>query len=356
MRKINLTYLFIVLFLMISCGKEDDFGEQVNSDTGYTYGKGFFLVNEGNFNQGNGSLHFYNETSKTLYKDIFREINGRPVGDVPQSMTVIGDKGYIVVNNSGRIEIAGLNSFSSIQTVEGFLSPRFILQVSSGKAYVSDLKATGISVMDLDNNSIAGMVECGKSTDRMLLFHDKVFACNWSSYYNGEENNTVSVIDAVNNEFLSYIKVTKEPNSIVLDKNDNIWVLCSGGFMNEEIPALYCIDGDGLSVLKKLEFPFINSNPTHLVLNRTKDSLIFINEDVYIMDINDDTIPEEPFILSDGHLFTGCTVDPGSGNIYLSDAIDYQQNGLIQIYDPAGNYMTEIEAGIIPGYICFVSP
>eukprot|EP01034_Spumella_vulgaris_P009002 gene9002-11428_t len=41
----------------------------------------------------------------SLKTDIFQSVNGAPLGDILQSMTYINDRAYIVVNNSGKIEI-----------------------------------------------------------------------------------------------------------------------------------------------------------------------------------------------------------------------------------------------------------
>lgn len=264
--------------------------------------------------------------------------------------------GYIVVNNSGKIEVVELDEFLSVAAIEGFPSPRYLLQVDQEKAYVSDLKSTSMTVVDLKSNEIAGTIECGKSTDRMVMTSDKVFACNWSAYYNNEENNTISVIDGINDDFIEYIEVTKEPNSIVLDKNQNIWVLCSGGFMNEEIPALYCIDGNSHAILKKLKFPEIASNPGHLTINPAGDSLLFLNNDIFIMDLEEDAIPLNSLISLDDKVVNGFSSDPVDGKIYVYNAVNYQQNGLVHVYNRDGEFLKNIEVGIIPGYISFSQP
>ena len=68
-----------------------------------TYSEGFFIVNEGNFNWGNASVTYVDISTGTAHQHIFQQANSRPLGDVAQSMKVLNNRGYIVVNNSNRI-------------------------------------------------------------------------------------------------------------------------------------------------------------------------------------------------------------------------------------------------------------
>jgi len=62
---------------------------------------------------------------------------------------------------------------------------------------------------------------------------------------------------------------------MVLDKDNYLWVLCSGGFLNEELPSLWKIDPDNKNVLLHMEFPDINSSPNSLDINKTGDTLYY---------------------------------------------------------------------------------
>ena len=55
--------------------------------------------------QGNATLDFFSYTTSSVISNVFESINQRPVGDVLQSMSIIGDYGYLVVNNSNKIEV-----------------------------------------------------------------------------------------------------------------------------------------------------------------------------------------------------------------------------------------------------------
>ena len=75
-----------------------DYGPQPEESFSET-GKGVFIVNEGNFNFGNASLSYYDVGSGRVENSVFSRANGMSLGDVAQSMTVHGGRGYIAVNN-----------------------------------------------------------------------------------------------------------------------------------------------------------------------------------------------------------------------------------------------------------------
>ena len=93
LRKIGMFALAITV--LSSCKKD-------NIDDIYVAGNyedGYFVTNEGNFGTGNGSISFVDEYG-AVENNVFASINSFALGDVVQSMNIINDNAYIVVNNS----------------------------------------------------------------------------------------------------------------------------------------------------------------------------------------------------------------------------------------------------------------
>lgn len=339
--KLKLIILTSAIFLIISCKKEDSFGEQNTQQSAYAVTNGVYIVNEGNFNSGNSSISFLSFNPLRVDNNVFYNQNTRPLGDVAQHIAICNGSAYIAVNNSGKIEVVDLGDFASVATITGLNSPRYIQVINDSKAFVTELYSDSIAIIDLKTHSLKGKFYAGSPTNSILMSKGKVFAANW-------QGKNVVVADTSGN-MIRNIDVCKEPNSMSIDKNGNVWVLSSGGWDNEERPALTVIDPISLEIVKVIEFPEVQSNPSRLKINGNQDTLYFLSEHVYKMSINDDIVPSNPIINGSGHLFYGLEVDPNSPKVYVTDAIDYSQSGFLYRYSNSGAKIDSFPVGVIPG-------
>ncbi len=343
----RIIFLLSFFVLMLAACEKDNDNPQKEEKPSVVETKGVYILNEGNFNWNNASLSFYNADTKTIQNDLFYETNQKKLGDVANSMLLIDTLAYIVVNNSGKIEIFNTKTLQSVQTVSDLVSPRYMQPVNAQKAYVSDLYSSSVQVFDFEKREITKTIPSFKSTENMVLSGNYVFVANWSY------GSKIQVIDTRKDEIVREIDVTYEPNSMILDRNNKIWVLSSGGYMNQETPALTCINPETFATEKTLLFDSINCSPTRLVANPTKDKLFFINKNIYQFDIYSNTLPKDAFILAEKQIFYAMNVNPKNGEIFVSDALDYVQNGIIYRFDKDGILLDKFEAGIIPGFFCF---
>lgn len=336
--------LFVLIIILFSCKKNEDEAIPVNINK-----KGIFVVNEGNFTWANASLSFYDIAADKFYNDIFYEANAVPLGDVAFSMTTCNDRGYIVVNNSGIIYIVNLNDMKFSGKITGLTSPRYMLIVNDSLAYVSDLYDTRIAEINLYTNSISGYINLGCSSEFMCLKNGKVFVSSWSY------RNMVYSFDALTGNIIDSATVGKQPNSMVIDKNNNLWVLCDGCFSGssygEECPSMWCLNTSDLSEIRHFTFPVLSSSPTRLCLNASNDTLGFINNGIFKMSIDDSFLPLSPLIASGGKNFYGLAIDNSNGDIIVTDAKNYVANGEILIYSKTGQLKKTLNSGVNPGWI-----
>jgi hypothetical protein len=97
----------------------------------------------------------------------------------------------------------------------------------------------------------------------------------------------------------------------------------------------------------EISFSFNNGDaPRNLCLNKTKDTLYFLNNDVYRMAISEINLPSSSFINKGNKNFYGLGVNPNDYNIYAADALDYSQKSNIYIFDSYGNEKSVFKAGI----------
>lgn len=308
-----------------------------------------FVLNEGNFGSSNGSLTAISRDDGLVSENIFEMVNGFKLGDVVQSMTVYNNKAYIVVNNSGKIEVANATSLESEGTIDGLAAPRYFLPINSDKAYVTNITfgdATTLDIIDLKTNEVTKTIPTGWG-EQMVMSDGKVFVGIMNSY-------DVMVIDANTDNMLQTLSVTYAPNSLQVDRNGKVWVLSDGGYYGEDVPALRRIDPITLQTEQVFTFADANAAPQKLAINNDGDRLYYLESgQVWRMDIDDAGLPQSPFITSDNYSFYGLGVDPANDYIYTSDAGDFQSKGGVFYYRPDGTPIDSFEGGVIPGGFCF---
>ncbi len=337
----------ILVFIYWSCTDEPVETVFFNLDTK----NGVFISCEGNFMYGNGSLSFYNPQTKKVTNQLFYARNNAPPGDVVQSLAMFGNTLFIVVNNSGKIYAVDAETAEFKGVVTGLTSPRYVHFVSGEKAYVSDLYAHHITIINPGSYEITGKIEIGEHTSEQMLQMGKfVFVSGWSF---GEY---LLVIDTETDAMTAKIKVPYQPKNLVKDKNDKIWVLSEGtteGFSElAEAPALSRIDPQTFTVEQIYRFEE-GALPAGLEISASGDSLYFLNHDVYKMAVTDKHLPGSAFISSENKLFYSMGINPVNNEIYVSDAVDYTQDATIYRYLPNGTLADSFKVGINPSDFLF---
>ena len=354
----NFLFLIICVLGLFSCAKSPI--DTVFFD--FTGNSGVYIVNEGNFMYGNSSLSFYDPITKRVVNHVFQARNGAPLGDVAQSMIIWNNLGFIVINNSGKIYIIDSSTAEYKGQITGLSSPRYIHVINSQKAYITDLYARKITIFNPTTFEKTGIIKVGNSksefnqhsTEQMIQYKNLVFTNCWSY------DNKILVIDSNTDQLVDSIEVLKQPNSMVIDRNNKIWVITDGGFEGSpygyEQAGLLKIDAETHEIERSFRFT-LGDHPLNLCINPSKDTIFFLNRHVWKMAVSEKRLPEKPFIASEYTSSTGgfysLGIDPVSSEIYLGDAIDHRQNGMVRRYASSGKLIDEFKVGISPGDFAF---
>ena len=342
--------------MSLSACMEWDYGDVVE-DFDAT-GAGLFITNEGNFQYGNATLSYYDPATNQVQNEVFFRANGMKLGDVAQSMSIYDNKGWIVVNNSHVIFAIDLNTFKEVGRIENLTSPRYIHFLSPEKAYVTQLWDNRIFIVNPSTYSITGYIQVpdmtmeSGSTEQMVQYGKYVY-CNCWSY-----QNRIIKIDTETDQVVDQLTVGIQPTSLCMDKYDKLWTVTDGGYEGSpygyEAPALYKIDAATFKIEKEFKFKKgVGEGPSEVQLNGTRDTLYWINNDIWRMDVTANRVPVRPFLEYRDTKYYGLTVNPTNGEVYVADAIDYQQQGMIYRYSPQGKLIDEFYVGIIPGAFCW---
>ena len=179
----------------------------------------------------------------------------------------------------------------------------------------------------------------------------ELWTTNWSNYYQPQTaNNTVQVVDIQNDVKVSEIEVEQEPNSMVVDRDGMVWVLCDNGW--EDTTFFLCKINPMLKQVEKT-YTFAGGYPSHLCIDKTGTRLLFIDYNVCSMNINDETSLNTSFIAAEGRSFYNMVVNPTTGDLYVTDAKNYVQNGQVYRYSSDGVLLKQFSAGICPSAMVF---
>lgn len=319
-------------------------------------GSGLFITNEGNFQYGNATLSYYDPAAKKVENEVFFRANGFKLGDVAQSMTIRNGVGWVVVNNSHVIFAIDVDTFKEVGRITNLTSPRYIHFVSDEKAYVTQMWDNRIFVVNPKSFEITGYIECPNmamgsgSTEQMVQYGRYIYVNCWSY------QNRILKIDTQTDEVVDQLTIGIQPTSLVIDRNNQMWCITDGGYEGSpygyEAPALYCIDAGTFSVDRVFKFQKGDA-PSEVQINGTGDTLYWINDDIWSMEIDASRLPVKPFIDSKNTKYYGLTINPMSGDIYIADAIDYQQQGVIYRYSAEGERLDKFYVGVTPGAFCW---
>lgn len=356
MHKIDVIFKYVLQLLLLAGATacmEWDYGNQEQFSLPV---HGLFITNEGNFQYGNASLSFYDPLEKSVENELFYRANAMKLGDVAQSMTIRDGIGWIVVNNSHVIFAIDIETGKEIGRITNLTSPRYIHFLSNEKAYVTQIWDNRIFIVNPSTFEITGYIPVPRmtmeqgSTEQMVQYGKYVFVNCWSY------QNRILKIDTETDSVVDELVVGIQPTSLVLDKNNKIWSVTDGGYEGSpygyEAPSLYRIDAETFTIEKEFRFNFGDA-PSEVQLNGTKDKIYWINDDIWEMDVTADVLPSNPFLDSRGTIYYGLTIDPASGDVYVADAIDYQQQGMILRYSSEGAELDKFYVGIIPGAFCW---
>lgn len=331
-------------FLFTSCDKDED-----QAVTNREFANGVFVTNEGQFQKSNGDVSFFGKESKTVEATLFSTINNRPAGDVVQSMNFHDAKGYIIVNNSAKIEIVNGRTFKSEGVINGLKLPRYMV-AANNKAYVSSwVKADyvnptpgEIAVVDLNTKTVTKTITVGWLPERMLITNNKLFVTN-------SNENTVSVINLSTETVESTITVGDSPNSLALDASGKLWVLGAGNYNNNTPSKLQRINPATNAVENTVTFPF--GSAEDLTLSPDRNTMYFnFGGQVYKMGITETSLPASPFI---DRYFYGLGIDPETNNIYGADAGTFDSNGKVIRYNATGQVIDSFNVGVAPNDFYF---
>ncbi|OJW18474.1 DUF5074 domain-containing protein [Mucilaginibacter sp. 44-25] len=325
---------------------------------------GIYILNEGNFSRNNSSLTFFSISSQTTISDIFKTQNGRGLGDTGNDAKVYGSKMYIAVNVSSTIEVVDAKTAKVIKQIKlsnGGVDrqPRSIV-FNKNKAFISSYDGT-VAVLDTASLTVDKYITVGRNPEEMVISNGKLYVANSGGLDYANPDKTVSVIDLNTLTETKKIDITTtNPINIAADAYGDVYVLAYGTDYPSK-PKLVIIDNKTDAVKASND---INAG--------YGTSFIVVGDDAYyitdsgkisVYSVKTESLRKENFI-TDGTTFKApyaLAVDAATGQVYVTDAIDYSSNGRLYTFNSTGKnqdvnnkgYVTD--TGINPGTIVLLT-
>ncbi len=342
------SYILLIAITFSSCKKDD------SSPIFFDLTKGVTISNEGSFGAGNASLSIFIPEKNKVINDIYTKTNNLPLGDVFQSIGFSNQEAYLIINASNKINIVDKDSCYLITTIENISSPRYFSQIDNQKAYITIWGDGGkVDVLDLESKTITKQIAVGSGPEKMAIASGKAFVTNsggWST------DNKVSVINTTTDEVTATITVGDNPKDIIVDKNNKVWVLCTGNIV---------YDGN-YNILSQTESQLVRINPSTneiettislgetyhpslLEVNATGDVLYYGGDwstsGIFSISITASAKATTPLI--NDNLY-GFNVDPTDGVIYGLQSPSFTSSGTLKTYSSSGELLGSYSVGIGP--------
>ncbi len=349
-------FLFVsVILLSVSCEDEmPNVDPPVDPMPMDAFESGVFITNEGPFGSGTGTVDFI-DTDGVLTSDIYGIVNeGAAIGNILQSMTIVGDRAFLAANNAAKVEVVNASTFEFIGTIEDISQPRYITDAGNDQVYISSWGADGVSgeiiIADAISLDVIDRIAVGGGPEEMLLVGDYMYVVNSGGF---GSSNEVYKINTTSQSIERTFEFADKPNSLASYADGDIWILC-GGFnnFNPDDPmttpgALIQIGVESDLIEYRLDLPY---GAKKLVTDGT--TAYYSTSDGVISFFNRETAQQMNLLIPNINPY-GMDVDPNSGDIYVLDAKDFASAGELTIYDSAGMIKNTFTTGLLPNGAVF---
>ncbi len=351
--KLMFTLALVAGLFFSSCKKEStDEEDQTPPVEEKGYSEGVLISNEGAFGAGNGSISYFNIENKTVTNNLFKTINNFALGDVVQSVYRGKTNTYTCVNASNKLEVVNSITFKSIATIANVPQPRYAVE-SNGKLYVSCWGNGGqIKIIDASTNTIVDSVMVGSGPEGIAIISNKLYVANSGGY---AADSTLSVVDLTDNTVSTIQLDAQNPAALVIDKDNNLWVLAKGGVIYDanwnpigHNPSKLVSINTSTNVINKTIDLFSDKHPSRMDISNNNETIYYGSgygfDGIFKINYTDNTAPTTAFIAGS---YYGFMTNKTNDNIFALEASGGTNGKLIR-FTSNGDKIDEFEVGIFP--------
>lgn len=321
-----------------------------------------FVVNQGNFGQGNGSVSFYDEDEMSISNYIIENANdGNGIAASIESIHQHDSIGYLICNTPDKIEFFDVDDYSYLSNPTSNVSqPRYMIVVED-KAYITcwgpyspnyTLEDSYVAVMDLSSRTIIDSLECGAGPEGIISVGSKLYIAN-------SFESSISVIDLTDHAH-SRIELDAAPQHFVLDGSDLLWVSLGSAY------GAFTAEHVGLQAINtandtKASFVQVNGLSDDGVLTVDGEGQIIYllaaepwpSTETAVLTFDTNTKTIAAIALISGSNFYGLGYNTYTDKIYVADAAGFAGNGSVMVYDVDGLLLNTQATAVGPFHFSF---
>ena len=338
---------------------------------------GMYLVNEGNMGSNKCTLDFLDFQNGYYIRNLYSERNPtviKELGDVGNDIQIYGNKLYVVVNCSHKVEV--LDAASGIRITQIDIPNCRYIRFYRGHAFVTsyvapvqidpDAPQGAVYRIDTMTMQVDAKVTVGYQPDELEVLGEYLYVANSGGYRAPDYDNTVSVIEIERFKQVRKIPVGINLHRIRKDGYGKLWVTSRGDY-NLTHSNLYVLEKrvgyNEMVVSDTLNIPCSN-------MYISGDSLFYYatewnmntqqNEISYgIIHVKTKETISTNFITDgtekDIRVPYGIMIHPVSKDIYVTDAKNYVSSGTLYCYTKDGKRKWGVRTGDIPAHMAFLT-
>ena len=346
-------------------------GQQVTVDAFSGAARKIFVLNEGGMGSNNATLDFLRMSDGMYITGAFKKMNpsaSAGLGDVGNDIAVHGNEVWMVINNSGLVEVVSAEDETELAVIE-IPTPRFIA-FDDKYAYVTSWAGAFASYgadytitdsanpkgqlyrINLGTRKVEGSVEVGYQPEGVAVSGGKIYvansggiSCQLPPTYSYD--NTVSIIDAASFKVTETVEVQVNLKNVYADTKGNIYVTTLGNY-NDVHSGLYRIDAAG-KVSKVSDYVSVSAilgDTVYCIGTDSEFDWSAVHE-YKGFSANGGTKADWNPGVSATTLYSLCAVN--ADTFLVGDAGDYFNPGSVLCYSK-GAKLWSVTAGVCPGH------
>ncbi len=326
---------------------------------------------EGTSPNGISSIASYSITNQQVENNLFRKANINPMGQQLSDIMIDRENNLlaIVLPGSEKIVYANLNDYTLKGSTNNLLRINKVAQTAFNRYYITSAENEGIYIVNPRSENVVGDIQIyGTNPTDIMVWEDLAFIS-----FTGDPiimDSTIAIMRTTEDTLVTKLNVGRYPNSMVVDRDNNMYVLCAGD-LNSANPALSGIGSlwkynlDSMSMAIDSNFAIVPDTVLYFTDNQLKPraltydpnghTLYYIGNsptgDIFSMGASARRVSESPMV--EGN-FYNLAFDEVDQELYgLKTPNDIEEIGDLQIFDPVGNLKGSQRIGVKPRDVAF---